>query len=85
MSEFESGHIIDGRYRVRREIGRGGMGVVLEVERLEDGRAFALKWCRLGGAWLKRFARTARCSSVMLEYCTGISQPPNSTIRPPSC
>src|SRR5688572_558412 len=28
--------------------------------------------------------RTARCSSTMLEYCTGISQPPNSTIRPPN-
>src|SRR6266508_5771432 len=28
--------------------------------------------------------RTARCSSTMLEYWTGISQPPNSTSRPPS-
>src|SRR2546423_3281996 len=28
--------------------------------------------------------RTARCSSMMVEYCTGISQPPNSTSRAPS-
>src|SRR6185312_13366715 len=28
--------------------------------------------------------RTARCSSVMLVYCTGISQPPNSINFPPS-
>ena len=27
-------------------------------------------------------SRTALCSSVIVEYCTGISQPPNSTIRP---
>src|SRR5580765_7258270 len=25
--------------------------------------------------------RTARCSAVMLEYSTGISQPPNGTMR----
>src|SRR5688572_30393813 len=29
------------------------------------------------------FVRTARCSSVMPEYSTGMSQPPNSTIRAP--
>ena len=28
--------------------------------------------------------RTARCSSVMLVYCTGISQPPNSMSLPPN-
>src|ERR1041384_7523401 len=28
--------------------------------------------------------RTARCSSTMLEYWTGISQPPNSMSLPPS-
>ena len=57
---FQVGEVIDGRYRVRREIGRGGMGVVLEVERVDDGRVEALKWCRVGGAWLKRFAREVR-------------------------
>ena len=28
--------------------------------------------------------RTAWCSSTMPAYCTGISQPPNSTIRAPA-
>ncbi len=28
--------------------------------------------------------RTARCSSTMPAYCTGISQPPNGTIRAPA-
>src|SRR5688572_24688453 len=28
--------------------------------------------------------RTARCSSTMLEYCTGISHPPNGTRRAPA-
>jgi serine/threonine protein kinase len=57
---YEAGAVIDGRYLVRREIGRGGMGSVLEVESLADGRPYALKWCRLGGPWLKRFAREVR-------------------------
>ena len=30
------------------------------------------------------FGRTARCSSTMLEYCTGISHPPNGTSRAPA-
>lgn len=57
---FGVGRVIDGRYRVRRLIGAGGMGSVLEVERLADGRALALKWCRVQGPWLKRFSREVR-------------------------
>lgn len=57
---FVPGALIDGRYRVRREIGRGGMGAVVEVVDESNGRVCALKWCRLGGAWLKRFAREVR-------------------------
>ncbi len=57
---FEVGRVVDGRYRVRRVIGAGGMGSVLEVERLSDGRPFALKWCRVQGPWIKRFAREVR-------------------------
>lgn len=59
-SGFEAGTVIGGRYRVRREIGAGGMGTVLEVERLTDGKALALKYCRAAGAGLKRFAREVR-------------------------
>jgi serine/threonine-protein kinase len=37
------GAILDRRYRVRREIARGGMGVVLEVEQVHTLRRLALK------------------------------------------
>jgi serine/threonine protein kinase len=57
---FQTGAVVDGQYRVHREIGRGGMGAVLEVEGVDDGQPYALKWCRLGGSWLKRFAREVR-------------------------
>ena len=54
------GQLVDGRYRVRRLIGSGGMGTVVEVEGVDDGRSYALKFCRLGGPALKRFAREVR-------------------------
>jgi serine/threonine protein kinase len=57
---FQPGDLIDRRYRVRRGIGRGGMGSVVEVEDQVTGRALALKYCRLGGHWLRRFAREVR-------------------------
>jgi eukaryotic-like serine/threonine-protein kinase len=56
----EVGRVVDGRYRVRRVIGAGGMGTVAEVEGLADGRLYALKWCHVQGAGLKRFAREVR-------------------------
>jgi eukaryotic-like serine/threonine-protein kinase len=40
----EPGSVIAGRYRLVREIGRGGMGVVLEAENLGTGRRVAIKW-----------------------------------------
>ncbi|MBN2197037.1 MAG: serine/threonine protein kinase [Polyangiaceae bacterium] len=41
---FEVGDRIPGtRYRVVRQIGRGGMGIVYEVEQVELGRRFVLK------------------------------------------
>ncbi len=49
-----------GRFHVRRMIGRGGMGTVLEVERRSDGEVLALKYCHLGGAERKRFEREVR-------------------------
>ncbi|MFO0909340.1 MAG: serine/threonine-protein kinase [Isosphaeraceae bacterium] len=57
---FEPGAVIDGKYRVVREIGSGGMGAVVAVESVVDGHQYALKWCRLGGVWIKRFAREVR-------------------------
>ena len=57
---FEVGRVIGHKYQVRRVIGQGGMGSVVEVERLADGRALALKFCRVGGPWRKRFEREVR-------------------------
>ncbi len=40
------GRIIANRYRVLRVLGRGGMGVVSEVEQIDNGRHFAIKFLR---------------------------------------
>ena len=55
------GDLFDGRYRVLRMLGAGGMGVVYEVERTTDGRALALKIMtgRVSGSSAARFAREA--------------------------
>jgi hypothetical protein len=57
---FDDCDVIDGRFRVLGLIGRGGMGTVLRVERVSDGKVYALKYCHLAGAERKRFAREAR-------------------------
>ncbi len=41
--ELTPGEVIDGRYTIVRTLGRGGMGVVYEVERTTDGKRLALK------------------------------------------
>ncbi|MBX3127089.1 MAG: protein kinase [Polyangiaceae bacterium] len=44
MREFAEGQIVGGtRYRVRGQLGAGGMGSVYEVEHLELGKRFVLK------------------------------------------
>ena len=40
---LSEGEIVEGRYRVVRLIGEGGMGAVHEVQRLADGGHFAMK------------------------------------------
>ncbi|HEX5658855.1 MAG TPA: serine/threonine-protein kinase [Polyangiales bacterium] len=42
--EPELGTVIAGRYRLVRELGRGGMGVVIEAENVVTGRQVAVKW-----------------------------------------
>ncbi|MCA9522473.1 MAG: protein kinase [Myxococcales bacterium] len=62
--ELDAGSIINGRYRVRREVGSGGMGTVFEVERLTDRRPFALKVAHgLDSSHLARLAREAQIIS----------------------
>jgi serine/threonine-protein kinase len=62
---LRDGDVVDGRYRVVRQLGSGGMGAVMEVERLADGKHFALKVLRgdTTGAALSRFAREAEIAA----------------------
>jgi hypothetical protein len=60
------GEIIQGRYRVERPIGAGGMGTIYEVTRLSDGRRFALKLPQeVHGESLARLAREAQMASTL--------------------
>jgi len=43
VSAVTPGRVIDGRYRVRREIARGGMAIVYEADHIHLGRRVALK------------------------------------------
>lgn len=62
---IEVGKIIEGRYRVLRRIGAGGMGAVYEVERISDGKHYALKTLsKIGTAEsLARFAQEAEVTA----------------------
>jgi hypothetical protein len=57
---------IDGRYRVVRKVGAGGMGAVYEVVRLSDGEHLALKTLR-GRADAELMARFAREAQIAAE------------------
>jgi serine/threonine-protein kinase len=62
-----AGDVIDGRYKILRPLGQGGMGVVYEVERVHDGGRLALK-LMLGlahRAALARFAREAQVAAQL--------------------
>jgi hypothetical protein len=61
---FEPGSDIDGRYRVVRRLGGGGMGTVYEVERTADAKSLALKVMH-GVATPQLVARFAREAQVL--------------------
>jgi serine/threonine protein kinase len=72
-----------GAYRVLREVGRGGMGVVYEAEQQSLGRRVALKIPPLSASSdaqkLERFRRKAR-SAARLHHTAG--NIPRSRISP---
>src|SRR5688572_16152100 len=62
-SPFELGSIIGGKYRVVREIGQGGLGIVYEAEHLRLRQRVAIKVLaveRSRREMLARFEREAR-------------------------
>ncbi len=61
-----AGEVVQGRYRVLRPLGEGGMGTVYEVTRIADGRRLALKLAReVDGESLARLAREAQTASTV--------------------
>jgi serine/threonine protein kinase len=63
---MEADRMIDGRYRVLRRLGAGGMGAVYEVERASDRRRLALKTLR-GRASPETLARLAREAQIAAQ------------------
>ncbi len=64
LPPLAAGDVIEGRYRVVREVGRGGMGTVYEVVRLSDHQRLALKVThRLDAVALADLAREAQLAS----------------------
>ncbi len=66
-SRLAPGDMVDTRYRIVRPIGEGGMGQVLEVERLADNRRLALKVLSHAAdrSSLARFAREAQLAAEL--------------------
>jgi serine/threonine-protein kinase len=65
--ELKPGRVVDGRFRVTRLLGQGGMGAVYEVEQIPTGESFAMKL--LTGEHdlvrLARFAREAKLAAAL--------------------
>ena len=60
QTAFAGSAIVDGKYRLDRRLGRGGMGVVYRAHHLGLQRSFALKvMATVDGAWLARFRSEA--------------------------
>jgi len=74
--------VLDGKYRLDRVLGRGGMGTVFQAQDLRLDRSVAVKLVQAGRtanpAWLRRFSREARAlarlnhENIVLTYDFGI-------------
>jgi serine/threonine-protein kinase len=63
------GQVVDGRYRIERIVGRGGMGTVYACRHVVVGKAFAMKVLRPGiersEEILQRFIREAQAANAV--------------------
>ncbi|MBS2016998.1 MAG: protein kinase [Deltaproteobacteria bacterium] len=66
LPELAPGDVVEGRYRIVKRLGVGGMGAVYEVERIVDGRHLALKALSGGGDSYAR-ARFAREAQIVAK------------------
>ncbi len=71
------GDILDGKYKIVRVLGKGGMGVVIAAEHVQLGHRVALKFLSRAGArnqeTLARFALEAKAAAMMRsEHATRI-------------
>jgi len=71
------GDVLDGKYKVVRVLGKGGMGVVMSAEHVQLGHRIALKFLSRAGAkneeTLARFALEAKAAALMRsEHATRI-------------
>src|SRR5690349_3823123 len=71
------GHVLDGKYKIVRVLGKGGMGVVMAAVHVQLGHSVALKFLSRKGArnpeTLARFALEAKAAAMMRsEHATRI-------------
>ncbi len=58
---MDAGLVVNSKYEILEKLDAGGMGTVLKVKNLEDGKFYALKYCNeKDEAGLRRFAREVR-------------------------
>lgn len=66
---FDVMDLIDDRFQVQNELGRGGMGVVLRVLDKNSGEVVALKYCLMeDGDSERRFAREVRAMGSIQHH-----------------
>ncbi len=75
--ELEAGVVVAQRYRIQRQLGRGGMGEVFAAENIRTGRVVAVKVLRADSkqksSAVARFRREARAAgAISSDYVTQV-------------